>query len=63
MTVDSSQLFKMRIHIALCHELVSQNLCPDICVNIVDLLADDHLVDDLLWSADIANSDSGGKYL
>ena len=52
-------LFKIDI----VEELIRKELCPDIQVNVRNLLADYHLCDYLLWCAYISHSYSRGEHL
>jgi len=63
MLVDHSQRSKMRFDIIFLHEVISQHLRPDVCMYVSHLLADNYLSDYLLWSGNVANSDTRSKYL
>ena len=63
MLVDHSKRSKMCFDIIVLHEVVSQHLRPDVCMYVSHLLADNYLSDYLLWSGNVANSDTRSKYL
>ena len=63
MLIDFADFGKVTLKIIFAHKLVCNGLSPDICVNILGLLADSHFCDYFLRRNCISDPHSGGKHL
>ena len=61
--VEGAQPLKMGLVVVLRHELVADDLGPDIGVHVLPLLADDHLLQQRLGRDCVADPHSGGDHL